>query len=39
MIKGLRTKEIREKLGFSSPEEAVHRDNMVSIHTLETNYP
>ncbi len=28
-IKGLRTKEIREKLGPSTPEEAVHRDNMV----------
>jgi glutamate 5-kinase len=32
-IKGLRSEEIREKLGPSAPEEAIHRDNMVPIQS------
>jgi glutamate 5-kinase len=38
-IKGLRTDEIRERLGPATPEEAVHRDNMVHLHLEETIYP
>ncbi len=30
-ILGLRTEDIREKLGPNSPEEAVHKDNLVSL--------
>jgi len=32
MIKGLRTEEIRKKLGSSTPEEAIHRDNLVPLN-------
>ena len=31
LVKGLRTQELHKKLGRKTPDEAVHRDNMVKL--------
>lgn len=37
-IKGLKTKDIQEKLGRKAPDEVIHRDNMVTLDALREDH-